>query len=53
MTVSPLTAFLRASTLHIGAAAAASSLRPDLVRDHQLTARDMDSACVSTNPKAK
>jgi chromate transport protein ChrA len=41
---SPLTAFLRASSLHIGAAAAAASLRHDLVSDHRLGAHDIDAA---------
>ena len=41
---SPLAAFIRASGLHIGAAAAAASLRHDLVRDHQLGANDIDAA---------
>jgi chromate transporter len=40
----PLLAFIRASCLHIGAAAAAASLRHDLVGRHQLTAHDIDAA---------
>lgn len=40
----PLTAFVRASSLHIGAAAAAASLRHDLLKDHQLSAHDIDAA---------
>ena len=41
---SPLGAFIRASSLHIGAAAATASLREELVRDHGLTPRDIDAA---------
>lgn len=41
---SPLAAFARASSLHIGAAAAAASLRHDLVKDHELQPRDIDAA---------
>jgi chromate transport protein ChrA len=41
---SALAAFMRASTLHIGAAAAAASLRHDLVKDHQVEAYDIDTA---------
>ena len=41
---SPLGAFIRASSLHIGAAAATASLREELVRDHGLTPRDVDAA---------
>jgi chromate transport protein ChrA len=41
---SPLAAFARASSLHIGAAAAAASLRHDLVNDHQLQPQDIDAA---------
>ena len=40
----PLLSFVRASVLHVGAAAAAASLRHDLVRDHRLEARDIDAA---------
>lgn len=40
----PILAFIKASCLHIGAAAAAASLRHDLVRRHQLTAHDVDAA---------
>jgi chromate transporter len=40
----PILAFVRASCLHIGAAAAAASLRHDLVGRHQLTAHDIDAA---------
>src|SRR5688572_11701868 len=39
-----LAAFVRASSLHIGAAAAAASLRHDLVKDHGLEGRDIDAA---------
>ena len=41
---SPLLAFARASSLHIGGAAVAASLRHDLVKDHHLDARDVDVA---------
>lgn len=41
---SALGAFLRASSLHIGAAAATVSLREELVRDHGLTPQDVDAA---------
>ena len=41
---SALGAFVRASSLHIGAAAAAASLREELVRDHGLTPGDVDAA---------
>ena len=41
---SALGAFVRASSLHIGAAAAAASLREELVRDHGLTRQDVDAA---------
>jgi chromate transport protein ChrA len=41
---SALGAFLRASSLHIGAAAATASLREALVRDHGLTPQDVDAA---------
>ena len=41
---SALGAFLRASSLHIGAAAATASLRSELVEDHGLTAQDVDAA---------
>lgn len=40
----PLRAFIRASSLHIGAAAAAASLRRDLVRDHGVSAEEIDRA---------
>ena len=43
-TRSPLAAFVRASAFHIGAAAAAASLRHDLVKDHRLEAHDIDVA---------
>jgi chromate transport protein ChrA len=39
-----LAPFVRASILHIGAAAAAASLRHDLVNDHQVTASEIDRA---------
>ena len=42
--MSPLKAFVRASSLHIGAAAAAVSLRHDLVKDHRVDAHDIDAA---------
>jgi chromate transport protein ChrA len=41
---SPLAAFVRASTFHIGAAAAAASLRRDLTEDHRLGPHDIDAA---------
>ena len=41
---SALGAFVRASILHIGAAAATASLREELVRDHDLTPQDVDAA---------
>jgi chromate transport protein ChrA len=41
---SPLAAFVRASSLHIGAAAAAASLRHDLANDHRVEAHDIDAA---------
>lgn len=41
---SALGAFVRASSLHIGAAAATVSLREELVRDHGLTPEDVDAA---------
>ena len=41
---SALGAFVRASSLHIGAAAATASLREELVRDHGLTPGDVDAA---------
>jgi chromate transport protein ChrA len=41
---SALGAFVRASTLHIGAAAATASLRDELVKSHGLTPRDIDAA---------
>lgn len=44
MSASPLSAFVRASSLHIGAAAAAASLRHDLVKDDRLEAHDVDAA---------
>jgi chromate transport protein ChrA len=40
----PLLPFLRASSLHIGAAAAAASLRHDLVADGRLAAHEIDAA---------
>lgn len=40
----PLLAFLRASSLHIGAAAATASLREELTRDHQIEAQEIDAA---------
>ena len=39
----PLASFLRASTLHVGAAAAAASLREDLA-DQSLTSSEFDEA---------
>jgi chromate transport protein ChrA len=44
VSTSPLAAFVRASCLHIGAAAAAASLRHDLVGRHNLTTHDIDAA---------
>jgi chromate transporter len=41
---SPLAAFVRASAFHIGAAAAAASLRHDLTEDHRLGPHDIDAA---------
>ena len=41
---SALGAFVRASSLHIGAAAATASLREELVRHHGLTPGDVDAA---------
>jgi chromate transport protein ChrA len=41
---SPLVAFIRASSLHIGAAAAAASLRHDLVRDYGVEPHEIDTA---------
>ncbi len=41
---SPLRAFVRASSLHIGAAAAAASLRRELVDDHGVAATEIDRA---------
>ena len=41
---SPLGAFLRASSLHIGAAAATASIREELICDHALTAAEIDEA---------
>ena len=41
---SALGAFIRASSLHIGAAAATASLREELVKDHGLTPREVDAA---------
>ena len=43
-TTSPLAAFARASGFHIGAAAAAASLRHDLAKDHRVEAHDIDAA---------
>jgi len=40
----PLAPFLRASTLHVGAAAAAASLREDLVEHGSLTSSEFDEA---------
>ena len=40
----PLGAFLRASSLHIGAAAATASIREELTRDHGVTADEVDQA---------
>ena len=39
-----LTAFLRASSLHIGAAAATAALREELTLEHPVTPRDIDAA---------
>ena len=39
-----LLVFLRASSLHIGAAAATSALREELTRDHPVATRDIDAA---------
>jgi chromate transport protein ChrA len=39
-----LTPFVRASSLHIGAAAATAALRHDLVRDHQVMPEEVDRA---------
>ena len=39
-----LLAFVRASSFHIGAAAAAASLRKDLVKDHGVDPREIDAA---------
>ncbi len=39
-----LGAFVRASSLHIGAAAAAAFLRDDLAKEHHVPARDIDAA---------
>jgi chromate transport protein ChrA len=39
-----LAPFLRASSLHIGAAAAAASLRHDLVKEGKVESRDIDAA---------
>lgn len=44
VSTSPLAAFVRASCLHVGAAAAAVSLRHDLVGRHNLTTHDIDAA---------
>lgn len=41
---SALGAFIRASSLRIGAAAATASLRDELVKDHGLTPDDVDAA---------
>jgi chromate transport protein ChrA len=41
---SPLAAFVRASAFHTGAAAAASSLRHDLAKDHRVQPHDIDAA---------
>lgn len=41
---SPLAAFARASSFHIGAAAAAASLHHDLAKDHRLEPHDIDTA---------
>jgi chromate transport protein ChrA len=43
-TTAPLAAFVRATSFHIGAAAAAAALRHDLVKDHRLEAHDIDAA---------
>jgi chromate transporter len=40
----PLASFLRASTLHVGAAAAAASLREDLAESGPLTSSEFDEA---------
>jgi chromate transport protein ChrA len=44
MAQSSLVPFVRASSLHVGAAAAAASLRQDLIHDHQVTASEIDRA---------
>ena len=43
-TPAPLTSFLRASSLHVGAAAAAASLRHDLIDDGSVAPADFDAA---------
>ena len=43
-TTAPLVAFLKATTLHIGAAAAAASLRHDLAEGHRVAPHDIDAA---------
>lgn len=40
----PIAAFLRASSLHIGAAAATTALREELTRDYPVTPGDVDVA---------
>jgi chromate transport protein ChrA len=44
MPSSPLLAFVRASSLHIGGAAAVASLRKDFVEEHGVEPRDIDAA---------
>lgn len=44
MPSSPLLPFVRASSLHIGGAAAVASLRKDVVEDHGVDPRDVDAA---------
>ena len=44
MPSSPLLAFVRASSLHIGGAAAVASLRKDFVEEHGVDPRDIDAA---------
>ncbi len=44
MPSSPLLAFVRASSLHIGGAAAVASLRKDFVEEHGVEPREIDAA---------
>ena len=44
MPSSPLLAFVRASSLHIGGAAVVASLRKDFVEEHGVDPRDVDAA---------